>query len=529
MQDRSGVRTRDRWKYHLAVAVSYGVGIWLVQQLNVPHFLLLCGVHMAVLLLMPYRYWPALVVADVLAQIPVAVVCAPSYGLLWSALMLVPGIVFSGPIIYFFRERVPVFDRKGDVHIGRLLLCALVVSLVMTGVNEVQFSTVVYGPDVKPSHYDHLAAQWVLGNLLGILTVVPTVLAVREAGRRHGWRALVSMLSESRLAFESVCFVVPTLAVLLWIGFTQPHLRGVAQVAMFMPVVWLALRHGWQGAALGGTVASLALVWLMPEKFDQTTIQAEVVVAFAISTMLLAGARIEALDQRAEKERRDVRTALALAQRNVHLSELQLRMTAQALEQVRETVRGGFTLMMGRLRHLQPAIDDGGYQRLALAAQDQLFGISDSLHPVVWRDRGLPAALREGTVARMLDRAGIRYWCELKGPLSCLSSSVHLAIYRMVSEAVAVGCGKRDVSDICVRIRGGDVNGRRWVAVSIVFRGNAARLPHVQWEDLFPRLVRMTTGMGLKAIKDRAAVFEGYARQRDIPGGHRISWLMLDL
>ncbi|GLQ47619.1 sensor histidine kinase [Dyella lipolytica] len=528
MHERSGVKTTDRWK-HLAVGIGYGLGVWLFQHLTVPHFVLLCGVHVAAALLVPRRYWPAMIVSQSMAQLPVAISCVSVFGVLWSTLMVIPSLVFIAPIVYLFQTRAPLVDRKGEVNISMLVLCALAVAIVMLGVNEVQLASAVYPPGVHPMHYNHLAAQWVLGNFIGVLTVVPTVLAVWQALRRHGWRSLLTAISESRATFESVCFILPVLAILVWAGFTEPHLRALAQVAMFVPVVWLALRHGWQGAALGGTAASLALVWLMPEKYDQTTIQAEVIVAFAIATMLLLGARIEALDRRAEKERKEVRTALALAQRNVYLGEMQLRMTAQALENARETVRTGYAMMMGRLRHLQPAIDDGGYQRLALAAQDQLHGISESLHPTVWRERGLPAALREGAVARMLDHAGIRYWCELKGPLSALSSTVHLALYRMVCEALADGCGKRDVSDVCVRIRGGDVNGRRWVAVSVVFRANLVRLPHVRWDDLMPRLMRATTGAGIKALKDRAAIFEGYARERMLPDGRRISWIMLDL
>jgi hypothetical protein len=46
---------------------------------------------------------------------------------------------------------------------------------------------------------------------------------------------------------------------------------------------------------------------------------------------------------------------------------------------------------------------------------------------------------------------------------------------------------------------------------------------------MLPRLVRTTTGAGLKAIQDRASIFEGYARERALPDGRRISWLMLDL
>ncbi|WP_284322839.1 MASE1 domain-containing protein [Dyella acidisoli] len=526
-ESRLGVR-RDWWK-HLVVVAAYGAAIWLFQHLFIPHFLLACGLRVGILMLMPYRYWPAMAVAEVLTQAPIAIECATSFGVIWSALELIPGILLSGPIVYVFRQRKYLFNHLGELNVGMLLACTLIVSIALTVLNQIQFATVVYSPGVQPMHYDHLTAQWVLGYLLGILTVAPSVLAIREAVRQYGWRTLVVRVSESRSTLESACFTGPILAVLVWVGLAQPHLRNLAQVLMFMPVVWLALRHGWQGAALGGTVASLALVWLMPEKYDHATIQAEVILAFAISTMLLVGARVEALDRKAERERQEVRTALAIAQRNVHLGELQLRMAAQALEQARETVRGGFTMMLGRLRHLQPAIDDGGYQRVALAAQDQLFGISDSLHPVVWRERGLAAALREGTVARLLDHAGVRYWCEFKGPVSSLSSTVHLAIYRTMCEAVAEGCRKRDVSDVCVRVRCGDADGRRWVVVSIVCRSNLVRLPHVRWDDLLPRLVRTTTGMGIKAIRDRAAAFEGYARIREIPGGRQISWLMWDL
>jgi glucose-6-phosphate-specific signal transduction histidine kinase len=523
-----GARAKDRWK-RLVAAATYGLGVWLIAHLNVPHFLLVCGFNVSVLVLTPYRYWPLLTLAQSLSQLPIAIECVSSFGMLWSSLMLVPSNLFIGPIVYYFRERAHLFDRSGQVRIGKLLFCALLVALVLTGVNEVQIATVAYPPGTRPMHYDHLAAQWVLGNLIGILCVAPAVLAVRQAIRDHGWRSLLATIGESRSTFESICFIVPVLMILIWAGFAEPHLRGLAQVAMFVPVVWLALRHGWQGTALGGSVATLSVVWLMPEKYDDATIQAEVIVAFAICTMLLLGARIEVLDRRAERERKEVRSALALAQRQVQLGEMQLRSTAMALEHARETVRAGYMMMIGRLRHLQPAIDDGGYQRAASVAQDQLLGISESLHPTIYRERGLPAALREGAVARMLDHAGIRYWCELKGPLSHLSSTLHLALYRMVCEVIVLGCSQRDISDVCVRMRCRSVDGQRWVVASVAFRANTVRLPHVKWDDLAPRLVRTATGGGIKTLEDRAAVFEGYARERRLPDGRRIAWLMRDI
>ena len=99
-----GARAKDRWK-RLVAAATYGLGVWLIAHLNVPHFLLVCGFNVSVLVLTPYRYWPLLTLAQSLSQLPIAIECVSSFGMLWSSLMLVPSNLFIGPIVYYFRER----------------------------------------------------------------------------------------------------------------------------------------------------------------------------------------------------------------------------------------------------------------------------------------------------------------------------------------------------------------------------------------------------------------------------------------
>lgn len=527
MHERLRALAKDGWK-HAAIVLAYAVVLWLFRQIIIPHYVLMSGVRVAVLALVPYRYWPALILGEEFALVPMTIACWNQFGPVWSMLNLLPASALMAPVVYVARERGPLLGKAGHVHVAVLLVCALVASMVCTSYNLLMASTANVPAGYPALHYDQLASEWLLGNFLGILSLVPTVLACHQRVRSHGWKEWAWHAIESRVVFESICLVVPMLATLLWIGFTLPHVRGVAQVCLFLPIVWLALRHGWQGAAFGGTLASLAVVLLMPERFDHDTMQAEVIVAFAVSTMLLAGARIGALSARAERERAEMQLALELARSNFHIGEMQMRSTAQALEQIRETVRGGYTMMMGRLRHLQPAIDDGGYMRVALDAQDQLYGLADSLYPQSWRERGLPSALREGAVARMLDEAGVHYGCDLKGPVSRLSTSLHLAIYRMVCEGVAEGCGRKDVSAVRVRVRAGERSGRRWVIVQWQFRRNAADLAYVKWDELVPRLQRSSSGLGMKALQDRAASFEGLARQRERRNGRNIVCLMLD-
>ncbi|RDI97685.1 hypothetical protein DVT68_15490 [Dyella solisilvae] len=515
------------WLRRVGVAVSYGCGIALFRQFAIPHFLLLTGVHLAVLLLAPYRDWPALVVGEVASLIPMSLAYAGTWGAAWAVFNLAPGIVVMAPFVYWARQRWPIITSRHTVNMAALLSCALVVSFVMAGYNllGMLITRLPPGYDFDPTG---LALQWILGNYVGILAIVPTVLFLHQllaGARRH---ELVTRLADDRTVLEGVFLVVPALLLLVWLGLVSVNARQMAQVAMFLPIVWLAMRYGWHGAAIGGTAASLAVVALMPARYDQQTIQAEAIIAFAISSMLLLGARIAVLHHRAERDRLDVRMALALAQRNVHIGEMQLRTTSLALEQIRETVQASFSMMMGRLRHLQPTMEDRSYHRQALVAQDQLFRLADSLYPVTWRERGLPAALREGAMPRALAETGVNYWCDLRGPLSRLSQTLHIAIYRMVLETVADACARRNVSDVVVRLRCGEKFGRRWVLVSITLRSEPEKCTEVRWDELLPRVMRSTSGMGWPAIRDRALTFEGGARERTMADGRRVSLLLLD-
>jgi glucose-6-phosphate-specific signal transduction histidine kinase len=343
------------------------------------------------------------------------------------------------------------------------------------------------------------------------------------------WRQAFHDISENRLMFDAAFFAVPGLAFLVWLGADDSHAQQIAQTAMFLPVIWLALRHGWKGAAIGGTLASIGIIVLMPARNDHSTLQAEILVAMAIATMLLVGARIAVLDGRAQQEKTDMRNALALAQRNVNLGESQLKNTALALTQIRDAFHTALLMLSGQGRFSHLGIDDSDYQRQALFAQDQLFRLTDGLYPAQIGERGISKALREGQLARMLSEAGMQYWCELgkRGQLNAFQDSIHLALYRIVSESVAEACLGQDVSDVHVIIRCGQRQ-RRWVVVQIDMLANPMRLPNVRWQSLLPRLQRVTNGVGHTAIVDRAATFEGRVRVRPVASGKRVSVLLLD-
>jgi signal transduction histidine kinase len=207
---------------------------------------------------------------------------------------------------------------------------------------------------------------------------------------------------------------------------------------------------------------------------------------------------------------------------------MQLRMASQALEQIKESVQSGFAMMLGRLRHLQPAIDDRGYQRHAFVAQDQLHLLADGLYPVALREKGLPGALCDGGLPQMLNNAGVIYSCDLRGPVSKLSHTLRLTIYRVIWETIADACMKKDVGSIRVLVRVAEKQGRIGALVVIRFWILPTELKLIHWDELLPRILRATSGLGLRAVRDRAALFEGHTRSRSINSGHQVSILLLD-
>ena len=244
--------------------------------------------------------------------------------------------------------------------------------------------------------------------------------------------------------------------------------------------------------------------------------------------MLLMGARIAVLDRLAASERTDLRLALSLAQRNSQLGEMQLRMTSQTLEQIGLAVHSVCMMMTNRFRPAHATDESHDYRHLALNAKDQLFGLADSLYPVAWKEKGLSSALREGQIPRTLDKAGIKYWCNIRYPLGELSATLHLAVYRLVCDAIAEHCAQKNVSEIGITLRCGQSRGRQWIAVRLSFRTDTSALRTIRWDQILPQVMPASSGRGFESIQDRAATFEGKARERALPEEQRISVLLMN-
>jgi len=515
------------WLRHVVAATGYGLIAALFREISFPHWILIGGFHFFVLLRVPYRYWPSLLVGEVASLVHLSYTCVGQFGIAWALTNLIPSLGLAMPVVYLCREKWYVFTEKKSINIDLFLINSLLISAIRT-LFSIGTLSITKIPSDKIIQWDIVTGHYLLGNYLGILTITPLMFFIYYMVLNKPWGAFPNHRAEDRLLLERSGAVMAGLVLLVWLGLNmlpQSNWRQYIQIVMFLPVLWLSLRHGWQGAAISGTLASVAIVLLMPAKYDPDTLKAQVILAFAISTMLIVGARIQVLKRHVQKKQE----AFALAKQNIDIGEIRANHASQTLEQIRDTVRLIGIRILDRLDRSVPSVDGHSqYRRQLTAIQDQLHRLADGLYPKTWYGRGLgkglPVVLRQDSpLPSLLNECGIQYRYDLRGPLSRFPGTMHLAIYRIICEAIAIMSLRKRLSTVDVRVRSGVRHRKGWVVVRIHLHAQSAELENIHWDKLMKHISYMLSGQGRKAIDAYVATYGGSLRERTIFGGYSIS------
>lgn len=486
----------------IAVMLGYAAGYASLRAISFSHWSVFAGFELAALILLPYRYWAALAVGEMMTLGSVAIDCASSFGWTWALFKAFPSICLVMPIVFVCREHLNLARRRGDfVNSMVLVLCAGLAAVAVAGYNTLILSFAPRPPGYAPLHEWML--RYMLGHFLGILTLTPLIIVLRDATRGRTLRGLALQLRDSRLLVDSVGVLIPALGLLIWMGSRAAlgsDVRYMAQVAMFLPLVVLALRHGWQGAAIGGAAASTAIVVLMPARYDYATLQAQTLIAFVIPTMLIIGTRISAWRRQEQQEKQDMRSALTLAQRNYYEGEQQLR---QAAYMLREMHRIG-----ARWLRYPSTVDECQRTRPWVEATSRLI---EHFDPLDGQRRSLPLALERGSLAQVLTQYQVPFRTDYHGGVSALPPRLHLAIYRMVCGGVAHLAEQDALGKIVINVRCRHYQSRQWVVLRIL----GMEEPGVTSSESRLRALRqLSRHNSFQAIRDGAATFGGAARQR---------------
>lgn len=528
-----GVRLRGRTGLmQLAVAVGYILAYTAIRPHSDAHWALTSGLRLACLLLVPYRYWAALAIGEAVPLVYSLMPCLPQFGPFTVAIWSFPPIVTAMPWVWACRRYLRLFPTQRVVDMKALLLCVLSVSLIWTGVTYAGLCV-----EIEPQRtLDHISSVMVaglfIGNYVAVLTVVTWPLLLKIGYEGKPWRTALADAANSRLTVDTVFIALPLLLVIAVISaWTAAPFSSMLQMALFLPVAWLAIKYGWRGAAACGPLAVACVCVLTESVPDTAIIQAQGFVAFAVTCLFIMGARIASQLHRSERERQAVTNALRVAQQCIYQADLRLRSTSQTLEVVGGSVSVVQSRIVDRVKMFLPDMDRQTLMRQASMTQSHLYRLAETLHPTAWRDRGFPAALRE-TIGRALDEVGVAYACEIQGRgLSQLPLAVHQAIYRLATESIAHISTMRRCERIRVVLRGGlRADGDRWALLRITGIGDALMFRTPLPPNGRPNvgLSLGTQGLDVQDLKDQVALYGGTLHTKDESGSFTLTMLLHD-
>lgn len=524
---------KEWWKNKVlrqfAVGAGYALAFSVLHPISDAHWHLHAALRLICLLLIPYRYWFALAIGEAIPNAYEAYLCLHAFGPAWVMMRSIPPIILAMPLVWWCRSRLNLFPTKHLVDIKVLLVCVLLASTLWMGYSYISVS-LVRVPDGSFHAQPIMAAGYFIGNYVTLLSIVPWALIARLDYHKGHMRAQVERIIRSKLVVDAVCLFVPILLLFAWMSLkTDATQRQIIEMAMFIPVAWLTLKHGWRAAALGGTLAITCNALLHADTPDLPLIETQLFLGFAITGLYAMGARISAQLTRETEEKFIATNVQSTARQSLQFSERRLRQAAESLEFVAGTLHVNNHRFLEQMRRVVPNIEDHAFYKQALAAQQQVYRLAESLHPVAWRDRGLPAALHE-TVARTLDEAGIAYSCQIKGRgFHSLEPAVLAAAYRAICEAIAHVCTKITCSLVHLKVRAGETNGQRWIVICVEGHYSDDGIAHALFHNERRRQLGAKLGAYARDVdemRSHAEIFNGQLHVRSSDDHMKITALL---
>lgn len=260
------------------------------------------GLSLALLLLLGLRYWPALFFAALLAELLVRGLPAPWPYTVLSSFFLAACYAGAAALL-----RGPLHFEANFRTLRDLLVFLLVVSCgaFLAAIGYVSIYTYA---GIAPEHayLPNLLRFWV-GDLIGIMVVTPLILA--HAGKEFP----LSKPGKETLAQGA------SLLLVLWLIFGLEFTDEFKFFyLLFLPLIWIAMRHGIQGATLALLVSQLGLIGAVLLGSHHTTAVVELqllMLALAITGLFLGMAVTSrrTVEERLRVQAEELNHALRLA------------------------------------------------------------------------------------------------------------------------------------------------------------------------------------------------------------------------
>src|SRR5258708_5331555 len=224
------------------VALALATRFYLVRPFGITPWNPNAGLALALLLVFGYRFWPALAIATCISNLLIRGIPPPPFIQLLLPLTITVAYtgmaaLLRGPLGFRLE-----FDRLRDVF---ALLAVAGVGTLLVAITFV--SVIRLGSPIPMSEVQHTIMRSWIGHLLGILINTPLLLML------WNWRRVNHILRQLPLLeiAAQFCTVVFTLWFIFGSGWADPYKQFYL---LFLPLIWIAMRHAVVGTTLGLSV-----------------------------------------------------------------------------------------------------------------------------------------------------------------------------------------------------------------------------------------------------------------------------------
>ncbi len=429
---------------HLAVVLLYGTAFLCFYFFSRNFFThqgwsawyMPAGLRLAVLLIVPWRYWPTIIVTEFFCQRSITI----GYGNVLPEVLgaaLRSGTRQSLVLLaaFWFKYHWPVIQLHKTKYV--LLLLGLMLWESLVAASALVWFTSFYR-DIPTDQKLPMWWAFTCGNQIGIFLLGVPLLGLWQLWQqRHRewkiptrvWQAfgLLLSISSAFLLFRS-----------------EPDALYLVLSLSLFPAAMLCYLTGWAGAVIALMTINFATAFTLYGQSGTLTMQQlQAFVLLLNIAILLFGALMSTQQSLTRYLRQNVQEQAELAKRNQQLSEkfssvleYERKVLSNELHDELGQVATGLKLQIKALQRQEPIERLEKLSNTVDTLYDSIYRLMHQLTPRLLEERGLIASLTQGSLPEMLSHADINYSHQIDASVDALPEPLRVLLYRAAQEAL---------------------------------------------------------------------------------------------
>ena len=462
------------------------------------------GLNLVSFILLPFRYWPAVLLGQAFGQIAFSHLYYDfELTKLWSILYTdwIDKLLLLLPLIYIKYRRIPLeIDRfKG-------LILILGVTLFYRGARSLYLildpRTDVFYRDISEPMFSQIIVSHILGGFVGIILA----LMVAYLGIWI-WR------NYNKLEWPKLLQFILSLMVLMLVPYSiyqfQPEVMYLLRMIGVLAFIWFAYKFGWIGV-IGAALGLNSLILIAAYGVNDTAIMLEnqtILTTYGLTALLLGALvneynliKLQLIDNNQLLTLNNIKL-LSLKKNIQQLSEKVIEVQEKERKTFSQTLHDELgqniaALKIG-LQIMQSSTSDGIdiVNQSVNEIHSSVYDLMNWVRPSILED-GLFATLESHYFRERLKNANIKYQINLSGNSETLSEVLKISIFRIIQEAVTNSIKYSQAEHFSIDL----IIEKKNILLKIKDDGIGSQIH---------RLEELTGGFGLTGIKERVFTLSG--------------------